>query len=314
MQWLQQLFSTSGFEPYGYCFLWNGRLVTLHVGSDLIIGVSYLWIAATLGYLLYRARETVPFSRVILAFGVFILACGATHFVEILTLWVPVYWFAGALKAVTAVASASTAIILPTLVPRVLGTIRSARAEAAATAALRLSEERFRGTFEHSGIGLAIVGLDGGWQQVNGALARITGYSADELRALTFQDITHPEDLHADLDHLRALLAGDVASYEMEKRYVRKDRSVVHVLLTVSLVRDATRAPLHFVSQIQDLTERRVTQERLQHATKMEAVATLASGIAHDFNNLLTVVRGGADFIRPIRRRLSPCGTMPPRS
>ena len=164
-------------------------------------------------------------------------------------------------------------------------------------AELAQSEERFRGAFESSGIGFAIVGLDGGWIQVNPEICRIVGYSRDELRARTFQDITHPDDLDADLAQVRLLMAGDIRNYTMEKRYLSASGSVVWVLLTVSMVHGADGEPLHFVAQIQDITERRLTEVRLRRAAQMDAVATLAGGIAHDFNNLLTVILGSAELI-----------------
>ena len=121
--------------------------------------------------------------------------------------------------------------------------------------ALRESEERFRNAFEHSGIGMAIVGLDGRWLRVNRALCTIVGYQGPELLAKTFQDITHPEDLDADLGHVRDLLAGRMGSYQMDKRYFHAHGHIVWVRLTVSLVHDSAGAPAHFVSQLQDITE-----------------------------------------------------------
>ena len=92
---------------------------------------------------------------------------------------------------------------------------------------------------EHSPIGTALVGLDGGWLNVNAALRDFLGYSAEEFATLTFQDITHADDLGADLALLEDLLGGTIPSYQMEKRYVRKDGATVWARLTVSLVRDA---------------------------------------------------------------------------
>ena len=90
-------------------------------------------------------------------------------------------------------------------------------------AALLESEARFRSAFEWSPIGIALVGLDGRWLEVNRALCEIVGYTEDELRALTFQDITHPDDLEADLAQAERLFSGEIPSYQMEKRYLRKD-------------------------------------------------------------------------------------------
>jgi signal transduction histidine kinase/ActR/RegA family two-component response regulator len=118
---------TTGFMPHGHCYLWQPSLVTLHVSTDLLIGVSYVVIASTLAFFVFRARRRLPFSWMFLAFGTFIIACGATHFMEVWTLWWPDYWTSGGVKALTAVASVATAIALPPLVPRALGLMDAER-------------------------------------------------------------------------------------------------------------------------------------------------------------------------------------------
>src|SRR5579862_1196792 len=134
MNLLGGLFDTSGFMSHGNCYLWNRKLITLHLLSDLIIGVSYVAISLTLLYLVRRARRDMPFHWMFIAFGEFIIACGATHFMEVWTLWTPVYWLSGAVKVVTALASVTTAFALPPLIPRSLSMLQSAK----------LSEERAR--------------------------------------------------------------------------------------------------------------------------------------------------------------------------
>lgn len=121
------MFATAGFDPHGECFLWNPGLVGTHVISDGIIGLSYMAISGNLAYLVYKARQDMPFHWVILSFGVFIVACGATHFIEILTIWSPVYWLSGVVKVITAAASISVALVMPPLVPRALGLISAAK-------------------------------------------------------------------------------------------------------------------------------------------------------------------------------------------
>lgn len=115
------------FLPHGYCYLWNRALLFTHFTSDLLIGLSYVAISLCLGYLVYRARRDIPFSLVFIAFGLFIIACGGTHFMEILTLWKPYYWMAASVKVVTAAASVTTAIAMPFVVPRVMATLHDAR-------------------------------------------------------------------------------------------------------------------------------------------------------------------------------------------
>lgn len=155
----------------------------------------------------------------------------------------------------------------------------------------------FRAAFETAAHGMALVRLDGAWLEVNNAVCDLLGYSRSELSELTFQDVTHPDDLESDLELLKSTLRGEQQSYHLEKRYIRKDGGVVWILLSVALIRDERGTPQYFVSQILDLTERRTAEEQLRHAQKMEAVGQLTGGIAHDFNNLLTVVIGNLELL-----------------
>src|SRR5579859_682519 len=138
--WRENLFS-SNFLPHVYCYLRNPRLVALHLVSDVLIWTAYVAISITLVYLERRLRREMgipPFQWVYLAFGTFIVACGFTHFMEVVVLWKPVYWLSGAIKVVTAVASVGTAIALPHLVPQVITLVQAAK----------LSEQRKRDLFE----------------------------------------------------------------------------------------------------------------------------------------------------------------------
>src|SRR5450631_236981 len=124
-------------------------------------------------------------------------------------------------------------------------------------AALHASEARFASAFDFSAIGMALVSPTGQLLRVNQSLCEFLGYSAEELRAKTFQDITHADDLEADWSNVRKLLAGDIRTYKMEKRYFSKGGQTVWALLNVSLVRTPEGIPLHFISQIADITDRK---------------------------------------------------------
>jgi PAS domain S-box-containing protein len=149
----------------------------------------------------------------------------------------------------------------------VIVTVEDITARKQAEEALRESEERFRTAYEYAAIGMALVGLDGRWLQANRALCDFIGYTEQELLATTFQAITHPDDLELDLANVRALLAGEILSYQMEKRYFHKHGATIWVLLSVSLVRDAQLQPSYFVSQIQDITERKRDDRVLRQTT-----------------------------------------------
>ena len=122
-----KLFSTQGFMPHGHCYFWRPEVVWLHVSSDMLIGLSYVAISATLAYLVHKARGEIPFYWMILGFGLFIVACGGTHFMEVWTLWQPRYWLSGDIKLITAAASLTTAFSLPPLIPKVLAMIQDAK-------------------------------------------------------------------------------------------------------------------------------------------------------------------------------------------
>jgi PAS domain S-box-containing protein len=151
---------------------------------------------------------------------------------------------------------------------------------------VRASEVRFRAIFEQAAAGIAQVGLDGRWLRVNERLCDITGYTEDELLARTFQDITHPDDLDADLASVRRLLRGEIASYAMEKRYLRKDGNPVWIDLTVSLVHTAAGAPDYFVAVVEDISGRKRAEDRLR--LLREASDALAATI--DYEETLAAV------------------------
>jgi diguanylate cyclase (GGDEF)-like protein/PAS domain S-box-containing protein len=141
--------------------------------------------------------------------------------------------------------------------------------------ALREAEERFRRSFDDAAIGMALVATDGRFLRTNRSLCGLLGYPEEELLEKTFQDITYPDDLDADLDQVRRMLVGKIGTYQMEKRYFHKDGQVVWVLLSVSLVHDEEGEPLYFVSQIQDMNERKVLEERLEHRAFHDSLTDL---------------------------------------
>lgn len=146
------------------------------------------------------------------------------------------------------------------------GQVASAVERKQAEEKLRESEKRFTSAFENAAIGMSLVTTKGRWLKVNPALCSIVGYTADELTAMTFQEITHPDDLAADLEFVQQTLEGSRQTYQMEKRYFHKDGRIVWALLSVSLVRSENGEPLYFISQIQDVTERKRIENVLRES------------------------------------------------
>jgi PAS domain S-box-containing protein len=138
--------------------------------------------------------------------------------------------------------------------------------------ALQESEERFRRAFEDAAIGMALVSINGYWLRVNRALCEIIGYSSSELLQTDFQSITHPDDLATDLNYVQQLLKGEIRTYQMEKRYFHKHGHIVWILLSVSLVRDSQQRSLYFISQIQNISDRKRAEEILSRYERITAI------------------------------------------
>ena len=141
--------------------------------------------------------------------------------------------------------------------------------------ALRESEETFRTILDNAPIGMAVVSLEGYFVLVNLALCSIVGYTKEELERRTFQEITHPDDLNADLANLQHLVDGGSNSYRMEKRYLHKDGHVVWVQLTVTAQRDACGHPITFIAQIEDISDRKIQRERIHQLAYYDALTEL---------------------------------------
>ncbi|MEG0194208.1 MAG: PAS domain S-box protein [Stenotrophomonas sp.] len=159
--------------------------------------------------------------------------------------------------------------------------ILQARAEA------RLAADKFAGAFTSAALGMALVSLEGRWLDVNDALCRILGYPREELLQVDFQRLTHPADLQTDLALVQDLLAGRRTHYHLEKRYVGRDGNTIWARLSVSLVRNERGEPLHFVSQIQDVSAQRSSEQRLFESEQrsritLDAVADLVLSVALD--------------------------------
>ncbi len=158
-----RMFFDGDFAPHGQCLLWDPTLLRVYTVSDLLIGLSYAAIALILTYLVYKARHDIVFPAIFLAFGAFIFFCGLTHFMDVITLWTPIYWTESGTKVLTAFASVTTALALPPIVPRILGLVDAAKKSSERKRSLieankaleieiaqrRRAEEKMRTALEH---------------------------------------------------------------------------------------------------------------------------------------------------------------------
>ncbi|MCA1718985.1 MAG: PAS domain S-box protein, partial [Actinobacteria bacterium] len=148
------------------------------------------------------------------------------------------------------------------------------------------SEERFRATFEQAAVGIAHVGFGGEWLRVNQKLCDIVGYTREELLERTFQDITHPDDLQDNLDLFVPLMTGEIPTFSMEKRYFRKDGSIVWIDLTVSAACDGRGKPSYTIAVIEDITERK----RVEDAQRFLVEAGMVLSSSLDYRTTLAGV------------------------
>ena len=184
--------------------------------------------------------------------------------------------------------------------------IRSQTAHERDRRSLAISEARFTTVFKETPVGNALVDLDGRFLDVNQAFSAIVGYGEDTLRTLTFAEVTHPDDLAADLALVAELLAGKQATYMMEKRYVRPDGTATWVSLAVTLVRDASGVPLHFIAAVQDIDSRKRSEEALRnyHAELEERVRERTTELRRSRDALQTITDNLPALIAVVDRDL----------
>lgn len=171
---------------------------------------------------------------------------------------------------------------------------------------LAASDGQFRSAFEHAAIGMTLLAVDKRRLRVNRAFCRMLGYSEAELLARTNQDITHPDDVLWDVRQSKRAVAGEIEAYQCEKRYFHQSGRMVWAHLSCSLVRDADRRPLHFISQIQDITERKQVEQILRGSEeRFRALTELSSDWfwEQDENFRFVLVSGSATHVAGVNRQ-----------
>ena len=256
MDTLKALFSSDGFMPHGYCYMWNGKLLWLHIISDALIFLSYLSISLTLLYFVRKRRE-VPFHWMFACFGLFIVACGFTHGLEIWTLWHATYWVSGVVKAITAGASVVTAILLVRLMPTALSMPSPEE--------VRAREEIFRMLVgQAKDYAIFMLDPEGRVMSWNEGAERIKGYGPEEIIGRHFSCFYTPEDIARHRPQEELVVATNEGRFEDEGWRVRKDGSRFWANVVLTVLKDETGKVRGFSKVARDVTARKKADEELQ--------------------------------------------------
>jgi PAS domain S-box-containing protein len=241
--------------PHGFCFLWNPRLLWLNIASDSLIALAYFLIPVAL-VSIARKRRDVPFNGVFFCFAAFIVSCGLTHVMEVVTLWFPIYWVSGALKAVTASVSVATLAVLIRITPGLLAMPH------------QLADQRFRGLIENAPDAILQVDAKGTIVIANRTAERIFGYRREELLGVSVEQLIPIDRRGVHRQHRADFLSADVTrpmGAGMGDLYARrKDGSEVSVEIGLSPVK--TGDGLLVTAVIRDVSDRKRAEQELQRA------------------------------------------------
>jgi PAS domain S-box-containing protein len=302
---------TADFMPHGHCYFWTPELVWLQVIANGSIGLAYFAISLTLAYIVHRIRN-MPFQWMYLAFGVFIVACGITHLMDVWVIWKPYYWLDGAIRALTAVASVGTAILLVPLVPKAVALSQAARvAHDRGIELVKLNSE-LAALYEKSRETLAeaipqlvwTARPDGTTEYYSRTWTQYTGYTSDFTRAV------HPEDREHVLARWHAsLVTGE--PYEVEVRLLRQDGSYRWFLSRALPLRDDHGRIIRWFGTSTDIHDQKLAaaerETMLRRADEMgHARDVFLAVAAHELRTPLTPLRLEAERLLSATRSAQP--------
>ncbi len=298
----RDLFDPSGLTPHGFCLLWQPGLIWLHALSDAAIALAYFSIPVALAAIVRRRRD-LEFGWIYLVFAAFIMSCGVTHVMSIVTLWIPVYQIEGLIKALTAVLSIIAAVAVWVLMPQLLAL--------PSPTALQESEARLHDMLIKLPAALCSLDNEGRLTVASDYMADLLDRERGDIIGRKLTDFVPPGQQSSGRDALSlTVLTGEIR--ELEGQLVSANGAVLDVLISTRLRQ--LGGSDNVLTVVTDVTARRRaesalrdSEERLRQSQKMEAIGKLTGGIAHDFNNMLTIIDGNLDQLRD-RLRHDPKG------
>ena len=265
MNAFQALFCSESLLPHGFCYLWNPLLIWLHGLSDALIAIAYFSIPPTLIYLV-RKKKNIPFDWMFVCFGCFIAACGATHLMEVVTLWTPVYWISGGVKVITAFASVPTAILLARVVPQILEMptaedMRAAHEELKAQAGILREQAALLDLSQDAIFVKAINGEILVWNQ---GAERVYGWTKGEAIGRNSHELLKTS-FSPPLDEIMQTLE-KTGHWEGELQKERRDGQILIVSSHWALGRDSAGHPEKVLVIDTDVTEQRRAEAALRES------------------------------------------------
>lgn len=310
---LKNLFASGSFIPHGHCYLWRHELVWLHLVSDALIAIAYYSIPLALVYLV-RKRVDLPFNWIFLLFGAFIVACGTTHVMQIWTLWHPTYWLSGLIKAITALVSVCTAVLLVPLVPKALALPSPAQLEVANRELERQIGERQRTEVRlqlqstivrNMAEGVCLVrAADNAIVYANPKFENMFGYGSGELNGKPVEVLNYASD-----EQSAKQVAGEImhelnqhgeATYEVHN--VKKDGTAFCCRSHTSRFEHPEYGTV-YVAVHEDITESKQAQEALHKAKEAAESANRAkseflANMSHELRTPLNGILGYAHILK----------------